>query len=231
MPIIGTQQSPIKIMHNETFYTNFDQSYFEIRKYAVNGDVPGVLDEYNFELTTPVKGLTYQGNPWYLHRIHFHAPAEHLVNSDKPNYFEVHLIHYQSDKLHASGPKVVIAGMFEVEKTKSKTTTPRDSFARLNKIYTESQCAVRNKTKKYQMPDEKPLHRINPNDFLPECTHHWYHYQGSLTSGTYSEDVAWFILVDRYQVPEKDLSFLCETKQDARHVFPLDRRFVLRSFE
>ena len=80
--------------------------------------------------------------------------------------------------------------------------------------------------------DEKsePL-SINPNYFLPQSLGRWYHYQGSLTSGTFSEDVSWFVMGPEIGVGPEHVKALEErTQQDAWVVPAGDRRFVLRSF-
>ena len=228
MPIIGTQQSPIQIMHEQTFHAHFPFSYFEIDRYEVEGDVEGVFEDHNFDFNTPPKELTFNREPWYLHKMHLHAPAEHLINSYAPNHFELHLVHYQSDKPHPTGPKVVISAMFEIAKENLKEIKNRHSFHHLNKFHKDM---TKKKTKKCYPPLEEPTHLINPNDFLPDCTSRWYHYQGSLTSGTYSEDCDWFVLDDKFQVCDSHVQFLCETKQKARPIHALDRRFILRNFE
>lgn len=222
MPIIGTQQSPISINHDDSFFSHFPCSYFEFNGYEPDTIVEGTFTDKNFQFHIPPRGLKYKGSEWYLHRIHFHPLAEHILDSTTPQHHEVHFIHYQNPEPNPSDPKVVLAGFFTTGGSSSKE---RSSFQQLN-IHDE--IAQSPSTKK----SKKKSNGVNPNHFLPKNISKWYHYQGSLTSGTFSEDVSWFILADTYTVPEKDLKFLQRNaSQHHRGYCPLNRRFVLRSFE
>jgi hypothetical protein len=76
--------------------------------------------------------------------------------------------------------------------------------------------------------------RVMPKDFLPkreEDWKKWYHYQGSLTTEPYSENVSWFVLPVVADVRSSDVRYLAtQTFHEPRKVHALDRRFVLRSF-
>jgi carbonic anhydrase len=226
MPVIGTQQSPIQVIHDNSFYAIFRSSYFEISRYEPDDFLDGHFAGDNFEFTQPPRGLIFEGSEWFLHRIHFHAPAEHLIDSAIARPYEVHLIHFHTSNPYPTGPKVVVGGFFE-EREGAKE---RKSFAILNDLLRENQRDSSREIRKAPAP-KLPV-RINPNDFLPDHPSRWYHYQGSLTSGTFSEDVSWFIMPDSYGVPASQLNVLASgARQNPRPFFPLDRRFILRSFE
>jgi carbonic anhydrase len=75
---------------------------------------------------------------------------------------------------------------------------------------------------------------IDPMHFLPDRKDwpYWFHYEGSLTSGFFSEDVSWFVFRNETALAKVDIEKLKgAAEQDARETFALNRRFVLRSFE
>lgn len=146
--------------------------------------------------------------------------AEHQLDTLTPHHSEVHLIHYQSLKPKATDPKVVLAGFFELG---PKVADGRHSFKNI------SACHLQNNKSKAKI---KASCGVNPNHFLPENVKNWYHYQGSLTSGSFSEDVSWFLMTDCFKVPSADVKFLkAKADQHSRGCYSLDRRFILRSFE
>lgn len=223
MPIIGTQQSPIQIIHGDTLHAHFPCSYIEFNGYPTQEFLEGSFENENFIFDQPPVGLKYNNETWYLHRVHFHHKAEHLLDTLTPDHSEVHLIHFQSLKPKTTDPKVVLAGFFEQSE---KVTDGRHSFKNITAYHLQA-----NKPKA-----RTKVHHgtcgVNPNHFLPENVNHWYHYQGSLTSGTFSEDVSWFLMTDCFKVPTADVKFLKpKADQHTRGCFPLNRRFVLRSFE
>jgi len=68
-------------------------------------------------------------------------------------------------------------------------------------------------------------------DILPSLSSEWYHYQGSLTTHPFSEDVAWIIDRSATTVKQLDIDELAKAEQDRRvgSPMPLNRRFVLRN--
>ena len=221
MPIIGTQQSPIQIIHDNTFHAHFPCSYFEFNGYDTQDILDGTFGSENFIFDHPPTGLNIHGQTWYLHRVHFHHQAEHLLDTLSPEHSEVHLIHFQSLKPQPTDPKVVLAGFFELG---GKASSARHSFKNLTTCHLQKS--------KSKSAAGRAKCGVNPNHFLPDQVNHWYHYQGSLTSGTFSEDVSWFLMANCFQVAASEVKFLKEkADQDTRGCFALDRRFVLRSFE
>jgi carbonic anhydrase len=227
MPVIGTQQSPIQIDTADTLQAVFPANYFNIR-YA-SGDLPGQFKSHNFEFEPASRQpVEYRGDTWLLHKIHIHAPSEHLLDSQVPANFECHLIHYAESDPKEKGAKLVVGVLFS---EKDNATTP-PSIKRLNEKMKDR--AARGLSLRPSKADETPDPvEIDPNDFLPrgEARSEWFRYEGSLTTGTFSEDVSWFVIRHQIEVESKDIGELVAgAKEHARVTQALDRRFVLRSF-
>jgi carbonic anhydrase len=117
MPVSGTQQSPIKIETGQAKYTPFEKDFLQFHySKALNGKIDDV--KHNFVFDPPQLGedptpwsITVGGVTWLIRQIHLHEPAEHLVDTDTPNRFEVHLVHSAPKDPEAMGDKLVI-GVF-----------------------------------------------------------------------------------------------------------------------
>ena len=69
--------------------------------------------------------------------------------------------------------------------------------------------------------------RVMPKDFLPkreEDWKKWYHYQGSLTTEPYSENVSWFVLPVVADVRSSDVRYLATQTIEERIIEVLDRK-------
>jgi len=227
MPVIGTQQSPILINTDETVEAVFPANYFSIQ-YAA-GDLPGQFKSHNFVFEAASRQpVTYGGDTWRLHRIHIHAPSEHLLDSPAPANLECHLIHFAESDPDGEGAKLVVGVLFS---EKDGAMTP-PSIKRLNEKLKDR--ASRGWSLKTWKADEPPEDvEIDPNEFLPrgEARSEWFRYEGSLTTGTFSEDVSWFVMRHQIKVAPEDIGKLLEeAKEQARVAQAINRRFVLRSF-
>lgn len=223
MPVIGTQQSPIKIVSADTIYANFPANYFTI-DYADKA-LPGTFKGHDFEFSQFGK-ITYRGKKQKLVKIHIHRPAEHRIDQTEAAAFECHLVHLAADDADLTGPKVVI-GVFFHEQTGADTPASIRKLSEKLRLRGES----RDMPLRWRVDEKGEGLTINPNDFLPKVRDRWYHYQGSLTSGTFSEDVSWFVMDGEIGVDPDHVKDLKEhAEQEARIVHAVDRRFVLRSF-
>lgn len=225
MPVIGTQQSPIKIITADTLQANFPPDHLVI-EYAEKA-LAGRFKGHDFEFSQFGK-ITCRGKKQKLVKIHIHRPAEHRVNATDAATFECHLVHLAADDADLSGPKVVI-GVFFHERTGAETPTSIKKLSEKLRLRSESQ----EQPLRWMADDAGEDLKINPNDFLPKgkLRDRLYHYQGSLTSGTFSEDVSWFVMESEIAVDPKHIKDLkAHAEQEARVVHAVDRRFVLRNF-
>jgi len=232
MPVIGTQQSPIRIVSKKTLLTSFPPNYLII-DYA-DKRVSGTFKNENFIFAKPLPGVTFRGDKWLLHKIHIHMPAEHLIDATPTSAFECHLVHLRQRDPCELDEKLVIGAFFKI----SPTAPALFSFADIEEAI-KKQLGKAGQTApgiaKWAHGDAGSPAKVNPVHFLPKDRtewNKWFHYEGSLTSGIYSEDVSWFILPTLAEVREDEVMFLAShmAQQHARDVCRLDRRFVLRNF-
>ncbi len=68
---------------------------------------------------------------------------------------------------------------------------------------------------------------INPNNFFPEDTDHYYHYKGSFTTPPCTENVQWYIFKDTVNISKEQLNSLRKYyKNNERPTQPLNHRVV-----
>ncbi len=213
-PVLGTQQSPIDIIHEESLFVPALSGQFSVN--YLNGTAHGIITGKNFELT-PGQGwqCTFRGKPYDLFRIHFHKKCEHTVDGTPAAKFELHLMHTLPD----SEDKLVL-GVF-VDAVSSVDAKP--GFVAWSRAI--SQLAD---TQKRSLRTEEP---IALGEFLPSAAPDFWTYKGSLTSYPFTEDITWLVAVEHVSVNPESIPGLTEVEQDARPLQPLNRRFVLRSFE
>lgn len=232
MPIIGTQQSPIRIVGEETIYSKVPPL-----QYAYTGKLPGNFKRDNFEFdvhydsegceVTTGKELVVGKLTWVIRKIHIHSPAEHTFDDEVPHGFECHLLHSLPGDVKGRGPKLVIGVFFNIATKPSKKGRPRSTLFGLNAEIGKKSTD----TCKGRCPIEH-AHEVDVMDFLPDKDQEkFYRYEGSLTSEPFSEDVNWYILKQSSDVYEDNVDqILICAEQEARPVHPVDRRFILRNF-
>lgn len=168
----------------------------------------------NFELTRPKKGelpeLRFRGTKYELAKIHLHNHPEHIVGEGEQAQFEIHLIHLPKEGGAAPSPMVVIGILYSPNGKGHK--------------------------KGFKCLCDKDI-KINPLDFFPlkedgePDLENWYHYEGSLTTFPFSENVSWFVMRDQGNVTHDEIAPLGnKVTQHHREIQPLDRRLVVRSF-
>jgi carbonic anhydrase len=222
MPVIGTQQSPITIETTKAIYSPLGPAYLTF-KYSkpLHGKIDPVKHIFLFdppadETKAAEWSITAGADTWLIRQIHMHAPAEHLVDSDHPKPFEVHLVHSRPGDPPATGDKLVV-GVFirpGVE-TRGKRSLERllDAHAKRSAGQPE--------------PAE-----VDPRDFLPDSgLDKFCRYEGSLTGSPFTEDVSWFVMRDDGVVDPRTFEALAKyAEHEARATQFLNRRFVLKSF-
>ncbi len=224
MAEVKSQQSPVSIRTRETVEAHFSPDYLHV----------GYEDKYlpvtpapeNLSFSKPYPKLVFRGQAFDLRKIHIHNPAEHLLDADTPFAFECHLVHLREGDDAGTGPKVVI-GVFFHEDVAAAVSERVGRLAAADKLRDEKQLPLR--AWKKGEPGEDLA--VNPYHFLPLSRYRFFHYEGSLTSGTFSEDVSWFVMQQQIPISPRDSKVLKKyAEQTAHPVQPLNRRFVLRSF-
>jgi carbonic anhydrase len=166
--------------------------------------------------------------------VHIHERSEHFIDNDVNRDYEVHFVHVPDldgldPKTLLTFPKVVIGILYQAD-SPAKTKGGLEAFSK----GIPSRKSLR---KTYSTAQQSSTHPITPSHFfplMPDGTpdfQNWFHYEGSLTSFPFTEDVSWFVIKTEGHVDPKDSADLeAHADQDARELQPLNRRLVVRSF-
>jgi carbonic anhydrase len=116
----------------------------------------------------PGDSIIYQHKSYYLKQIHFHEPAEHLLNGVKYP-IEIHLVHISKDN------NITVLGILGMEGEDSQLFEFLEGFLPL------------------ENGEEKVINqRLDLTDLFPDVTD-FYSYEGSLTTPPCTENVNWVI--------------------------------------
>ncbi|VTR94328.1 A-type carbonic anhydrase OS=Blastopirellula marina DSM 3645 GN=DSM3645_10202 PE=4 SV=1: Carb_anhydrase [Gemmata massiliana] len=223
MPVIGTQQSPIKIESVKAIYAPFGNKHLVFNySRSLRGQIDGVKHNFVFdrpgnENSAPEWSITAGGETWLIRQIHMHAPAEHLIDSDSAKPFEVHLVHSRPGDPTAAGDKLVV-GVFIQPGAETRKKESLEKFL-------DAQAK--------RSPGSTEPTEVDPRDFLPDSgLDQFFRYEGSLTGEPYTEDVSWYVMRNDGVVDPKKFEALEKyAEHHARVIQFLNRRFVLKSFD
>ncbi len=215
------QQSPINLVKGESLQVKFPKSFLkcDYRDSPFTGQFEGEEGHNNFVLSKPHCGknppiVTFGSMQAELVKIHLRTPSEHDCEG-KDLDGEIHLIHKIVNP--TAGSELLVIGVF-FDRGASIVNT--DFFSSWSAHLGKGQSA--------KTIDEEIV--IDPRKLLPKSVD-WYHYQGSLTSEPYSENVSWLVLVEPIGIGSADLKKLkANAHQPERSVQPINRRFVIRNF-
>jgi carbonic anhydrase len=220
-------QSPIKLLKDNALALSEPTKLLEII-YPPKTEYQCTLDPKghgNFQVASG-PSIKFRGVEFKLALVHIHSPAEHLVETDDPEAFEVHFVHVPVGGTKADR-KVVIGIIYEESTTKSLGGLADFAKNVPNRAAAKSMLAS----------NQKLTYPITPTKFFPIDVGgdpdlvNWFHYEGSLTGFPYSEDVSWFVMRDVAHVnpaATADLKNLVE--HHARELQPLARRLTVKSF-
>lgn len=214
------QQSPINI--ETTYRTDLPPLAFKYPAKVVGTFTPSGHGA-NFELKASSKAsLRFEGQDCRLVKLHFHARSEHRVGGqDYP--LEIHLIHEIPKP--TSGSKFVVVGVFLEEVARAATPEVFMEFAKFFSAFP--------KAGKRAADAAPPSGEVEfaPLTCLPD-DRSYYRYEGSLTTEPFNEFISWVVLKDKVAVKASDIKpITAHALHEARVPQPLNRRFVLRSFE
>lgn len=225
-------QSPIKLESNSALPLFTPEKLLSI-DYPLNQSYQGTFigsdpTHGNFELSGSFPYIKFRGRQYKLIRVHIHKLSEHLIDTDEQSDYEVHFVH-QPDNGTLDDPKVVIGILY----SESATIDSQSGLEEFSKGLPS-----RTDLKAMKQSDQGASHSIIPSKFFPLLPdgktpdmQNWFHYEGSLTSYPFSEDVSWFVMKNEATVKTsltKDLDEYAE--QHPRGLQPLHRRLVVRSF-
>ena len=152
----------------------------------------------------PGSSVEYDGATYELKQMHFHTPAEHLV--DGITYpMELHMVHTLAD--HPD--RYLVVGILFREGEADPVVAeilehaPAESGAR------------------YDAPAQ-----LDAAELLPRVRH-YYHYEGSLTTPPYSETVSWLVMKEIHEASPSQIERLNRLEgNNARHIQELHGRRV-----
>ena len=162
MPIIGCQQSPVRIEKDATFRVDFGPDFMQVGYSGpLNGRYQG--DNFVFDHPDNPKGKTIQfGNvTWVIRKIHIHSPAEHVFDDDEPSTYECHLVHSGENDPHLRQAKLVIGAFFHLD----KRAVSRPTIRELNQKLRDARARQTDEG----LADRVHPHPIDPTEFFPTC--------------------------------------------------------------
>lgn len=169
-PSICQMQSPINIVPSSTVGAPHTiKAHYRTAKETIFNTGHTVKATLEGDNTIMFDGTTY-----HLDQFHFHTPSEHLINGE-PFAAEVHLVHTGLNN-KAGSPEYLVVGILYEE-------AGEDSV--LN--------AILSSIPKKEHTASEPL-QTSVSTLLPPELHHYYHYQGSLTTPPFTESVNWIVL-------------------------------------
>lgn len=178
-------------------------------------------EEWHKDFVVQGKGpvVRFRGAEYELKKVHIHLGSEHIVEHEESHDMEIHFVHAPVGSSVAS-PLVVIGILFQ------KNAEPASRRSSLDKTFEKLLDGV-----KSQVCIEFKMLDLFPKLEGKADTRNWFHYEGSLTSFPYSENVSWIVMKNRANIQQSTIdAFEKHSKQKPRKVQPLDRRLVVRSF-
>ncbi|MDT8429801.1 MAG: carbonic anhydrase family protein, partial [Pseudomonadales bacterium] len=196
----GLAQSPINIVTGSVVSAHHDIAvhYENSDEHLIN---TGHTLEADFE---PGSYLDYDGVRYDLRQLHFHTPAEHLINGITYP-MEVHLVHTQQN----DPANYLVVGILFSEGREN------DFLARV------LDHAPRQAGEQYT--DNLPMNALD----MLEAIDGYYHYEGSLTTAPYSETVTWLLMKSPHEASAAQIEQLNLIEGDnARHIQSLHARRI-----
>ena len=204
----GKHQSPINIIDvNATFEPELNSALaleYDAMTHIYDVINNGHTVQFDFE---EGDSLRWKGQTFFLKQIHFHEPAEHMINGIRYP-IEIHLVHQNE------AGDLAVVGILGKEGVESQAfdflenylPLPPGSEAKIDKAF-------------------------DLNNILPE-DRSFYTYSGSLTTPPCSEGVRWFVLRDAIDLSEEQVLILQENMphNNYRGHQPLNDRIVKKSF-
>jgi carbonic anhydrase len=215
-------QSPIRLETESALPLCKPDRLFEC-KYLPETSVQGCFDDKPGEGNFLIKGgsatIVFRGCEYELKKIHMHGGSEHMLDKDDPHDMELHFVHAPKGSPVAS-PLVAIGVLFRVS---GKESMHLDLEATVKRMVESAQLKT--------CIELKPLTLFPVDATHASQTKDWFHYEGSLTSFPYTENVSWIVMKSSAYLSQEDLDpWIKHAEQPQRGLQPLDRRLVVRSF-
>lgn len=227
--IVGTHQSPINIYRADCFQVSDELNVEPYDEKSTWGCIKKHGDHYMFELAEPPKGerapvVSFRSTKAELKSIHFHAPSEHQV--EKHEFCaEFHLVHEicsqgaPGDKYGQEPSSKIVIGVF------ANAVDDKDALQSLSLEFCTSLSTVKNSEE-----DCCVSAPFSFNELLKDAyskLQRFYHYRGSLTTGTHDEVVSWFVLKEQISISSSMQDKIKLLDQPTRELQAMNRRIVL----
>lgn len=215
--VIGTQQSPIVVRQEKTFYApDLAAPEFDYKDPIIGcftQDKPG----HNvFRVDESVRAsIKFRGLTAKLKQIHLHGFREHQTVPEISASGEIHFVHAISTTPQATEPSnyIVLSAFLQIESRCQKA-----GMLRLLKFASG-------------LGDDHNCPPFPAEDLTELGTlKQFFYYRGSLTGPPYSEDVTWVLFKKPLTIDPDALALLKPATHEARTVQPENRRIVLRNF-
>lgn len=205
----GRHQSPVNIIEIDTRIGGEEELALEIF-YEDSTRIHDVVNnghsiQYNFELGDYIK---FNGQQYDLKQIHFHEPSEHTINGVRFP-IEMHMVHASREG------NLTVLGIMGIEGINSAPFQ-----------FLENYLPVKTgETKTIDYP-------FNLNMNLPEDSHKFFYYNGSLTTPPCSENVNWIVYKNPITLSLEQVKVLqgLMPVNNYRNEQELNDRVVLRSY-
>lgn len=209
----GEQQSPINLPKTP-IVTNFGKNGLQ-SKWQPHALGRITRDEHGVQVVFGPDSRQFiflNQKKHHLIQFHFHHPSEHWVDGSQQT-IELHIVHQNVDDR-----KRVVLGVF-IEPTNKSVKVP-SLFGQIKEFFSDSN----------KVPDG--LVHVDPGEFLPIDSKHYYQYEGSLTTPEFDENVSWVVFKEPLLLPLNEVKELIGVfRHPARMPQPLLRRFVLANFQ
>ncbi|MHA8111233.1 carbonic anhydrase family protein [Lactobacillaceae bacterium Melli_B4] len=192
----GNQQSPINIKSNKAIQNSQNISFIISDHYRLSH----LIDDRTTIRLTGMGHSTIFNRPFEFQQVHFHAPAEHLID-DYQFPFEIHLVHQ-----NAIGQLLVTALMVQLGEPDSQFEMILDHFA----------------------PGTTNDVDIDITNWIDFSDKKGFHYLGSLTTPPLTEGVEWLVVTNSKLTisPEQLNHYQQLFDANARDVQPLAGRSI-----
>ncbi|GAB5574518.1 carbonic anhydrase 6 [Prionailurus iriomotensis] len=214
-----------------------DQMLLRGKDFRAKGQIPKSAPTMQISLPPTMRMTAADGTEYIAKQMHFHwggesseiSGSEHTIDGIR-YVAEVHIVHYNSKyksyDIAQSAPDglAVLAALIKVEDY-GENTYYSTFISELNNIRYPGQSTV--------------LSDLNIRDMLPENVHHYYSYEGSLTTPPCTENVYWFVLASpimfsRAQGCKLENSMLDHQNKTLHNIYrmtqPLNNRVVETNF-
>uniref|UniRef100_A0A8C0SHV4 Carbonic anhydrase n=1 Tax=Canis lupus familiaris TaxID=9615 RepID=A0A8C0SHV4_CANLF len=228
----GTRQSPIDLQRRKVQY-NPSLKALKLTGYRIQvGEFPMINNGHTVQISLPptMRMMASDGTEYIAQQMHFHwggasseiSGSEHTIDGIR-FVAEIHIVHYNS-------------------KYKSYDIAQHepDGLAVLAALVKEQQWSLTFLCLLLPLLGQSTvLSGLDIEDMLPENTHHYYTYRGSLTTPPCTENVHWFVLVHHVRLSsiqtwKLENSILDHQNKtlhsDYRRIQPLNGRVVETNF-